>query len=54
MRSDRKNIVFHILYGSYPEATETELRAWRALAVEYINGLGPMPPLTLRRFREGL
>lgn len=49
----RKSIVFHILYGTHIGATETEMIAWRAQAVEYINGLGPMPPLTLQRFRDG-
>lgn len=51
--NSRKSIVFHVLYGTHPGATETELRAWRAQAVEYLNGLGPMPPLTLQMFRDG-
>jgi hypothetical protein len=51
-RLNRKNQVFHILYGGSPDATAVELEQWRAMCARYINGEIDSAPLTLQEFRE--
>lgn len=52
-RSDRKAIVFHIMYGTFPGATVDEMKDWRLLCAEYINGVSNIiPPLSLAGFRR--
>lgn len=55
-RYRRKQAVFHIMYGTYPNATEDEMRRWRGIAADYINGRTDDCPMTLfdfRAFEEG-
>lgn len=51
-RQERKANVFHIMYGICPQASDGEMEEWRRMAVNYINGDGPLPPLSLDSFRN--
>lgn len=50
-RQSRKGLVFHIMYGWYRDASETEMLAWRFLAADFINGKRADVPLTLEDYR---
>lgn len=52
-RQTRKARVFPIMYGTYLGATQDEMREWRKMCAEYINGKREYAdtPLTLTEFR---
>jgi hypothetical protein len=52
-RTQRKRVVFHVMYGHPTELTDdVELTEWRTLCATYIYEGGPIPPLTLKQFRQ--
>lgn len=53
-RSDRKAVVFHVMYGQARGATPAETAAWRATCARWINEGGDWPPLCLESFRQTL
>lgn len=51
-RHIRKQRVFHIMYGAYPQATPDEMEKWRGLAAQYISGEIENVPMTIEAFRK--
>lgn len=52
-RAIRKQWVFHVMYGTHPNATPVEMVEWRLMAAEYINGQRALDdtPVSLEAFR---
>jgi len=50
-RQQRKDAVFLIMYGWFPNATENEMRRWRGMAAQFVNGERDDLPLTLAALR---
>jgi hypothetical protein len=48
----RKAAVFHVMYGTFPAANEAEMRDWRRICAEFINGERPTFPDTLEAYRS--
>lgn len=51
-RGARKSIVFHVMYGTWVNASEEEMQEWRLLCGKFIDNGGDLPPLTLDTFRK--
>jgi hypothetical protein len=51
-RARRKALVFHVMYGTFPSATDEEMYGWRKMCAEYINGTRDSAPATLEEYRQ--